>query len=300
MATSFATLTEIQALPGYIPQVVEGEHRFERLVGYYKFKDRIHCARSQCNQPHAFGYVVQTDKGAIACIGNKCGSNIFGDVFKVAAHELDRELQRLRLEESLRDKLLRLPSVRARAHDLLNRPRGALWLDQAVRSLHALLPRGVFKKLHHEVMQADGRIYVTRLRTDKDPPAPKLSPGQPPSKYIDDHVATLRGIRAIDTPLARSIIETNVLKELDIYAEFTAGWLIDNKPMRKRFDEWERGINGHLSTAEQRLREASVFFTTENLRALALLTTNPDEQARLLLLTFDPASGVVEVAQRAA
>ncbi|HCM9126329.1 TPA: hypothetical protein N5L07_000582 [Enterobacter asburiae] len=67
--------------PNFVAKIAKGDHQFEEIIGYYKFKEEIHCGLTGCNQPHQMGYIVKTSRGIETNIGNKCGKNEFGVEF---------------------------------------------------------------------------------------------------------------------------------------------------------------------------------------------------------------------------
>lgn len=71
----------ITSRPNFVAKIAKGDHQFEEIIGYYKFKEEIHCGLTGCNQPHQMGYIVKTSKGIETNIGNKCGKNEFGVEF---------------------------------------------------------------------------------------------------------------------------------------------------------------------------------------------------------------------------
>jgi len=71
----------ITSRPNFVASIAKGDHQFEDIIGYYKFKEEIHCGLTGCNQPHQMGYIVKTSRGIETNIGNKCGKNEFGVEF---------------------------------------------------------------------------------------------------------------------------------------------------------------------------------------------------------------------------
>ncbi|EDF5174988.1 hypothetical protein G6096_004289, partial [Salmonella enterica] len=71
----------ITSRPNFVAKIAKGDHQFEEIIGYYKFKEEIHCGLTGCNQPHQMGYIVKTSSGIETNIGNKCGKNEFGVEF---------------------------------------------------------------------------------------------------------------------------------------------------------------------------------------------------------------------------
>ncbi|WP_426727274.1 hypothetical protein [Enterobacter cloacae complex sp. 288G10] len=71
----------ITSRPNFVAKIAKGDHQFEEIIGYYKFKEEIHCGLTGCNQPHQMGYIVKTSRGIETNIGNKCGKNEFGIEF---------------------------------------------------------------------------------------------------------------------------------------------------------------------------------------------------------------------------
>jgi hypothetical protein len=114
-------------------------------------------------------------------------------------------------------------------------------------------------------------------------------------KYITEHFGTLRGLGALREPSPRVILETRVLSTLATYSTQTAGSLIDNKPLLRRFTEWYHKLPVELNTAESRLLDAPLFFETSNLRLLSQLARYPNDRHLLGKLKWDDAKGTVQV-----
>lgn len=72
---------EIISRPNFVTAIDKGVQQLEEIIGYYKFKEEIHCGLTGCNQPHQMGYIVKTSSGIETNIGNKCGKNEFGVEF---------------------------------------------------------------------------------------------------------------------------------------------------------------------------------------------------------------------------
>lgn len=81
---------EITGRPAFKAQISKSEHKLSEIIGYYRFKDKIHCGLKGCNQPHQMGYVVRTDDGIETNIGNICGADEFGVQFKELTEQFDQ------------------------------------------------------------------------------------------------------------------------------------------------------------------------------------------------------------------
>ncbi|HFO3997136.1 hypothetical protein [Escherichia coli] len=51
---------EIISRPNFVTATDKGVQQLEEIIGYYKFKEEIHCDLNGCNQPHQMGYIVKT------------------------------------------------------------------------------------------------------------------------------------------------------------------------------------------------------------------------------------------------
>lgn len=80
----------ITSRPNYVDKIIKGDHKLEEIIGYYHFKENLHCGLKGCNQPHQKGYIVRTDIGTETHIGNVCGSNEFGIAFDELASEFTK------------------------------------------------------------------------------------------------------------------------------------------------------------------------------------------------------------------
>lgn len=73
---------EITNRPRFIGQISKAEHTLSEIIGFYQFKNEIHCGLKGCNQPHQRGYLVRTEDGIETNIGKVCGTGEFGIQFK--------------------------------------------------------------------------------------------------------------------------------------------------------------------------------------------------------------------------
>ena len=291
MIRRFESLAEIEALPGYVARLNEGKHVLAKALGYYRFKKHIHCALKSCNQPHGHGYVVLTMSDAVVAVGNICGAELFGDEFVTATVALSKEIARQIQQREIEEQLRSLPGFKVRSEKLLKGARGAVWLETAEQSLNRACPTRLLGSLYARSAIRDARIEYVRERTKNDP-APLM--GESP-KFVVEHLGTFRGLGALRTPSARSIIESQVLAPLTTFSTQTAGSLIDNKPLLKRFSAWFRKVPVELNTAESRLLDAPLFFETSNLRLLSHLATNPRDRELMSRLTWNDVIGAVEL-----
>lgn len=79
----------ITSRPNFIDKISKAEHKLSEIIGFYRFKDKIHCGLKGCNQPHQMGYIVRTDDGIETNIGNICGAEEFGVQFKELTEQFD-------------------------------------------------------------------------------------------------------------------------------------------------------------------------------------------------------------------
>lgn len=80
----------ITSRPNFVAKIVKGDHKFEEIIGYYQFKDKLHCGLASCNQPHQKGYIVRTASGTETNFGNTCGKNEFGVEFAEHTESFDK------------------------------------------------------------------------------------------------------------------------------------------------------------------------------------------------------------------
>jgi hypothetical protein len=289
----FKSMNEIRLLPGFVEKIQKGAQEFACFLGYYRLPRReVHCAKSDCNTPHGFGYVVMTKSGAITVIGHVCGEKVFGDIFTAAAHSADAEMRRQMAESAIADALTLLPGYRQRADALMHGRRGALWLERAERSLQSHIPRRLAGEIYALASHGSGAIVRTRLRTRKDVP-PLGTHGVP--DVVEETFGKIVGVGALAAPSPKRILTDQVLAEMPIFDATTPGYLVDNKLKHRRFNEWVIGIPHAIREAEDRLRRAIVFFETGNLRILANVARTPHDRRQLSMLKWNDASGLVEL-----
>lgn len=292
MVRRFESLDEIRAIRGYVEQVRDGTYELnDEPLGYYRFKDSVHCARCSCNRPHKFGYVVSTTAG-VFIIGNVCGVRLLGgQAFKRVAAVVDSARRRHDLHLALVEYLSSLPRYQQRFEKLLVE---AAALMTAEASLQAVCPRYVLDDLYRRVSAGrDGaEVKSSRPRTKRDP---EPLPGEN-RRYVEELHGRLQGLGALKIPSAKSILEDRLLRPLASFQTFTAEMLMSSRPQRDWFTRWHRGVITELEAVESRLRAAPHFFATDNLRLLSYLTKSASDRARLARLTWNSATGRVEIA----
>jgi hypothetical protein len=288
----FLSHDAIRAIPGYLDCISRVETRRPILLGYYRFKDFIHCARSECNRQHGFGYVVRIDSNEVIGIGNRCGAKLFGDqVWRTAATGFAKQIRRHELRESLSKQLAELPSVIDRIEKLIYGPRGAKWLENARNSLVTMCPVRVLRSLELRVSQGNAEIVVareidnendTRLGFRRD------------SEYATDVIGRFAGLGALASPSPRILLVEQLRDPLRTYIGTSADDLMGRRSRLRYFQDLQASLEGKLRTAERRLEEARLFFTTRNLRLLAHLATSSMDRAFLERVIWNEAEGFVE------
>ena len=294
MARRFKTLSEIQSLPGYVEHfdtiVREQEPRF---LGDYDFEKFIHCAL-RGNHVHGNGFVVEfNDNGVmrVVAIGNICGRKLFGIEGWDAAHSVFMEqVTRRQLLESLAQQLSELPAKLEAIEKLIICPGGANWLDAAVSSLSTVCCQSTLRALYFRADHRQDEITEARERDDNDM---RLGFNRR-SEFATDVVARFVGLNALARPSPRVILVERLRDLLRPYLTASAESLVDDATTRRHFQRLIRGYKGQLQTAEQRLADAALFFTTENLQLIAYLSTNLGERRRLTQVRWNPRTGRVE------
>lgn len=84
---------EILNRANFAKKIIKDNHKLEEIIGYYRFKDEIHCGLKGCNQPHKLGYIVRTTDGIETNIGNVCGADEFGVEFKELTQQFNRYVE---------------------------------------------------------------------------------------------------------------------------------------------------------------------------------------------------------------
>lgn len=289
----FASLAEIQGIVGYVGRISKVESKNPRLVGYYRFKDFIHCARSECNRSHGFGYVVQTEAGEVIGIGNRCGAKLFGKgIWTTVSAGFAKQIRRYELRESLIVQLAALPEVLTRIESLIHGDGGAKWLERAHYSLLAICPSSVIRQLELRVSRRDADITVakeidrenqTRLGFTRD------------AEYETDTIGTFAGLGALASPSPRIVLFEQLLTPLRTFLGVGADELMQKMSRLRYFQDLQASLEGKLRTAERRLQDAQLFFATANLRLLRHLAQNPNDRTMLGRVVWNGTAGKVEV-----
>lgn len=287
----FETLDEIRCLDGYIERLSGVESQEPKFLGYYQFRDFIHCARSECNREHGFGYVLETVNGHVIGIGNKCGANMFGKIWDAARPSYNKQIDRYQKLQALTETLRELPSRLALIESLLYGPQGAAWHEKAEQSLIKLCSQQVLDQLYLRASRRDADILHARIRTEDD-----VQLGfRRDSDFAFDLIAQFSGLGALVKPSPREILMERLRDPLKPFLSMTADSLIANPSNHRHFNRLYRGMSEHVQSAERRLAEAPLFFTTENLRLLAHLAKNQNDRMRMEQLVWNDSTGLVEI-----
>lgn len=112
---TFATMQEIESLPGFKEDNPINKDNYERIFGDYWFPDEVKCCREKpngqlCNEGHKWGFVAKLKDGSITIIGNYCARDKFGADAQIKAdrskylNEKRRRERLAQLEDLLADK----------------------------------------------------------------------------------------------------------------------------------------------------------------------------------------------------
>lgn len=285
----FETLDEIRSIPGYIERISGVESKEPKLLGYYKFRERIHCARSECNKPHGDGYVLRTAADQVIVIGNVCGKGIFGDVWGGATY--DKQIDRLQTHAALTEILSALPAHLASIDSLIYGDRGVQWLEAAELSLVKLCSQDVLQQLYLRASRRDSEIVQARERTDDD-----VQLGfRRDATTVTDTVDRFNGLDALAPPSPRMLLLERLRDPLRAFVALSADKLIEKPVNRRLLQSLYKSIPGALQTAGRKLAEAPLFFTTVNLRRLSHLAKSPVDRQRMGKLVWNDSKGIVEI-----
>jgi hypothetical protein len=294
MARRFKSLGEIQSLPGYVEHVdTIVQEQAPKFLGDYEFEKFIHCAL-RGHHRHGVGFVVEfEDNGVlrVVAVGHVCGKKLFGiEGWDSAWRAFDEQVARRQLLESLAQELSELPAKLDAIESLLTGRGGAQWLDVAVSSLSTACCERTMNALYARATHREDEITQAKERDDDDM---RLGFNRK-SDFSTDVVARFVGLNALVRPSPRVILVERLRDLLRPFLTATAESLVDDAPTRREFQRLIKSYTGQLQTANRRLADATLFFTTENVRLIAYLSTNSSERRRLAGMRWNSRTGRVE------
>jgi len=194
------------------------------------------------------------------------------------------------LLESLANDLNDLPAKLEAIDERLTAPTGANWLAAAVSSLRTVCCERTLKALYGRVAHRQDEITEARERDEND-----IGLGfNRTSEVATDVVARFVGLNGLASPSPRVILVEKLRDHLRPFLSATAQSLVEDAKRRREFQRLLRSYKGQMQTAQRRLDDAALFFTTENLRLIAYLSNNSGERQRLMRIRWNPRTGRVE------
>lgn len=193
---------EIENWPGFVAVLDAKASPLKSILGDYAFKDYHPCGLSHCRTGHGKGYLVQTEKGAITNIGNRCGAKNFSVNFRQLTRVFRRELRAKEQREALAAVQLQAPDLLARIEAMKEGATGANWIVHTLSSLRDRargLPESVLGQLNGMVRRRNGAVVVTREATAAEVAqrrAQGLKVGPGPS-YVEEPRGHVEGLAAL-------------------------------------------------------------------------------------------------------
>lgn len=281
----FSSIDEIRALSGYVEQITKIESQQPRFLGYYLAQEKIQCAYTSCHRWYGRGYVVEIADGRVFAIGHICGADLFGnDIWGAAARSFDKAVARHQMREALAERLRLVPLILERIDQLLHQPYGVVWHEKAIRSLTSICSEKVMNRLYARVSHLESDIYMSRAKGGNDVNLGFRSMHSD-SKLVHELVGRFSGLGCLNRASPRLLLVDQLRDQLRGYVGVTADSILERK-RRQPFQRLMQSVPDKLQAAERRLAEAQAFFTTENLRLLALLADSPGERAMLSRLVL--------------
>lgn len=193
---------DIEARPGFTPNVDPNAHKRLSIIGRYLHPERRRCDLPNCHTPHAKGYIVVTTDGRETNIGKDCGKNYFGVDFETMTQQFERDVTEKENRETLFTFSFRTEELRAKLTELRRQVRGADWVYRLTRALvegSKGCPSVLVRQLGTMVKTRNPILLISREATSQEVENMESTQGRrlPRPQYIDEAVAQIDGIEAL-------------------------------------------------------------------------------------------------------
>lgn len=302
MFRRFRSAEEVFASAGFSPEIGPTEQTFSELLGDYKLPKKasaMKCARSQCRQPHWYGFVARTASGKVVPIGNVCGTEQFGAAFDYARDAFNDEIERQSREDEAKRRFERTRQLRNQAELLLSPGGSVESFERAMQSFLDQCSARIAADLYERALRGQAVIEVDReLTKDERDALPQTGKKRP--RFVTEVVGRLDGLQALKLPRPRDLLQHQMLSGITRFDDETPGSLAGNKQLYRQQLDFVSRLEDSMRTVEGRLEAGARFFQTNNLRLLRFLAQDAEERNLLARLLWDTGTGEVIAARAAA
>lgn len=250
---------DIEARPGFVPDLNPAENKLDSIIGRYLFKDKIKCGLSNCHTPHAKGYIVVTKSGLSTNIGKDCGKTYFGVDFETLSRKFDRDMVAHENRNMLCSFGFQVEEIENAILEIRKRSKGADWVHKKCSALLSVgqgCPAVVVRKLEAMTRTGSSTLSLPREATEEELDALEAAQGRkiPRPHIIEEPIAEIAGIQALypENDL-RELLILDLTKMLEDFKELDIDSL-DYGALRK----WAKWV-GTVETKLEKVRAALAY-----------------------------------------
>lgn len=275
---------QIEGRPGFVKNLDPKEHKLDRIIGRYIFKEKIHCGLSNCHTPHAKGYIVVTQDGHETNIGKDCGKTYFGVDFETLSRKFDRDILQAENRERLWSFTFRLDTLEEQVASLRKEANGADWVYRQSRPLVTLnsgCPDEVVRRVTSMIKSKANVLTIERLATDEEVEQKEARENRTVTRpyFVDEPVASIAGLEALYPEN-----DLRALLVLELEEKIRDFKILDIDALRHEdlgyWVKWADSVNSTLERATQSIAFGRKLLQPSNLRPFNRLLKTPLAKAQ--------------------
>lgn len=292
---------ELLARPFFRSEIDVSLVKLLRIIGWYKLKETIKCAKSDCHKNHNEGYLVELDNGLEANIGNCCGRKAFPEFGR-----LKNEFESRKRISNYRERLVffksSLNSLYCRLSELKKRDNGASWLQERTEAFRQGCPVELVQILRARAQRGEDEVYVARRETDEEAALRSAMSHRTKDEDEDEDGEFARSGRTSRIEYVRELIGR--VQGLDIWKKNIRVLLVERIEQRANefstediyqlseaklriWVSWAEGVESSINEIEALLMEGSAFFQECNILLVLQLPISASTKVELSRVNWD-------------
>lgn len=257
--------------PGFTVNLDPKQHELKSVIGRYIFSDMVKCGLSNCQTPHARGYIVVTKNGLETNIGKDCGKKYFALDFDHLAKQFDTDLAAYENRDLLWSFSFRIEDLEAKISALRAEDKGADWVNRNSSALvnPGKLPLAVTRQINSLVKQKSGKFTRDRVASSHEAEEIEARAGRKLERplYVTEFEGNLRGIESLyPENNLRQLLMVEILDELKAFKGVNIDMLTNSQLVK--WKKWATSVDVIMDRAIESVEHGRRLLTKENLAQL--------------------------------
>lgn len=211
---TFYSYEDIAKRPLFKTEIDTTESKIDKLIATYSFPDKHLCGKKGCRQPHNSDWLATTTDNQETLIGSICGKEWGGATFTSQKARLNRQIQRNSQLKAFYETLQNSAAIFDRVHEIKTRPKGATWLDRALRKLEDNCTKELLRAIRLRAARNETTVSIDILKTKEEREIEAASKvGGVTSPYKTEIIGNLVGLEVFNYDL-REVLMVRIYKKM--------------------------------------------------------------------------------------